>query len=97
MLVKLCHIYSQKRGPNFLMSLTKHFNYAYPCGLQLYVGETLLLGLSSRSSITAGLPGSPEPAVATSESLISVQFFKDPFAFNSNGSSSGSSRCVFLQ
>lgn len=48
-------------------------------------------GLSSRSSITVGLPGSPEPAVATSESLISVQFYKDPFAFNSNGSSSGSS------
>jgi hypothetical protein len=62
------------------------------CDIHLYVGETLLIGLSSRSSASVRLHGSPELAVAASESLISVQYYKDSFAYESNGPGSGSLR-----
>ena len=69
--------------------------YACLCGLQLYVGEILPIGLSSRSTASVRLHESPEPAVSTSEGLVSVQFYKDPFGFESNESVSGPRRCVF--
>lgn len=46
-------------------------------------------GLSSRSTASVRLHESPEPAVSTSEGLVSVQFYKDPFGFESNESVSG--------
>ncbi|CAK7348464.1 unnamed protein product [Dovyalis caffra] len=58
--------------------------------------KVLLSGISSRNSGSVSLKGSPEPAVATSEALISVQFNKNSVAYESDESGSGSSEYVFL-
>lgn len=58
--------------------------------------EALLSGTSSRNSGSLSLKGSPEPAVATSKALISVQFYKNRVAYGSDESGSGSSERVSL-
>lgn len=60
-----------------------------------YVVETLLIGLSFRSTASVRLHGSPELGVAASESLISVQYYKDSFAYESKGPGFGSLRFCF--
>lgn len=55
----------------------------------IYVGEILLIGLSARSSASVMLHGSAEPAVVAREGLISVQHYKESFAFKSKGPGSG--------
>lgn len=55
----------------------------------IYVGEILLIGLSARSSASVMLHWSAEPAVVAREGLISVQHYKESFAFKSKGPGSG--------
>ncbi|KAL9397231.1 hypothetical protein Peur_011484 [Populus x canadensis] len=50
--------------------------------------EAFLSGTSSRNSGSLSLKGSPEPAVATSKALISVQFYKNRVAYGSDESGS---------
>lgn len=60
-----------------------------------YIVETLVAGLCPKSSRSVSIYGSPAPAVASSESLISVQFYKSFSAHERGGPAPSSVKYVF--
>lgn len=84
------------------LSLARQFHLVPCCEIlhththTFIVGESLFAGLRSRSSASVRLHGSPEPALAGSEGMISIQYHKDFFVYKRNGPGSISFGFVFL-